>query len=97
MMSRWLTPKKFVSFAARLRFCSNVDISGGGVVMLVMLYSERSEVMDGQSGSERLRLLGEAASEAEVDGMSGSLGLWSLSSMLFAPPLSLSLSAWRMS
>lgn len=52
MISRWLTPKKFVSFAARLRFCSNVDISGGG---LVMLNSERIEFIDGQSGSERLR------------------------------------------
>lgn len=67
MISRWLTPKKFVSFAARLRFCSNVDISGGG---LVILYSELIEVMDGHSGSERLR-----TSRAVVagDGISDSL------------------------
>ena len=77
MMSRWLTPKKFVSFAARLLFCSNVDISGGGVVMLAMLHSERSEVIDGQSGSERLRLLSEVASGAEVHRISGSLESWS--------------------
>lgn len=69
-MSRWLTPKKFVSFAARLRFCSNVETSGGGVVTL---YSEHSEAIDEQSGSERLRSLHGVATGAEVDGISGSL------------------------
>ena len=69
MMSRWLTPKKFVSFAARLRFISNVEISGG----LVMLYSERSEAIEGQSRSERLRSLRADAMGAAVDGVSGSL------------------------
>lgn len=76
MISRWLTPKKFVSLAARLRFCSNVEISGGGVVMLltlVILHSERSEVIDGQAGSELLRSPCGVAAGVELDGMSGSL------------------------
>ena len=67
IISRWLTPKKFVSFAARLRFCSNEDISGGG---LVMLYAECIELIDGQSGRERLRSSRLAVAE---DGTSGSL------------------------
>lgn len=69
-MSRWLTPKKFVSFAARLRFCSNIEISGG----LVMLHSERNEIIDGQGGSERLRSLRVVpVGEEGADGISGSL------------------------
>ena len=36
------------------------------------LYSEHSEAIDEQSGSERLRSLHEVATGAEVDGISGS-------------------------